>query len=113
MKKYTESDYKAAHKFCIRNSETLKNDKVCGCFYCLSVFSPKDIKRWLKEKRPIEKSNFSNGDVVVKDWEYREEQTAFCPFCEMDSVIGESCGYPITKEFLEEMNKYWFGVQGK
>ncbi len=113
MKNYTEADYKIAHEFCIRNSEMLKNDKVCGCFYCLSVFSPKEIKNCLKEKRPIEKSKFLNGDVVVKDWEYSEEQTALCPFCEIDSVIGESCGYPITREFLSGMNEYWFGIQRK
>ncbi len=113
MKKYTEADYKAAHKFSIRNSEKLKKDKACGCFYCLSVFSPKEIKNWLIEKRPIEKSNFSNGDVKVNKWEYSEEQTALCPFCQIDSVISESCGYSITREFLSEMNEYWFGGQGK
>ena len=113
MKNYTEADYKAAHKFCIRNSEKLKNDKVCGCFYCLSVFSPKDIKKWLKEKRPIKDSNADSSSANPKKIEYCEEMTALCPFCEIDSVMGESCGYPITREFLEKMNEFWFGGQDK
>ena len=29
-------------------------------------------------------------------------------YCDTDSVIGENSGYPITKEFLESMKKYWF-----
>ncbi len=108
MKNYTEADYKAAHKFCIRNSEKLKNDNVCGCFYCLSIFHPSEIKKWLKEKRPIETLNFSNNNLIVKEWEYMEEQTALCPFCNIDSLIGESSGYPITKDFLIKMKEYWF-----
>jgi hypothetical protein len=31
----------------------------------------------------------------------------------VDSVIGESSGFPITKEFLTEMNKKWFGNSKK
>lgn len=115
MKKFTEADYKAAHKFCIKNSEKLKGDKVCGCFYCLSVFSPKDIKSWLKEKRPINVSNVdaSRANATKIEFEYDGEMTALCPFCNIDSVIGESCGYVITKDFLSEMNEYWFSVKHK
>ena len=28
--------------------------------------------------------------------------------CDIDSVIGDSSGFPITKEFLKKMNEYWF-----
>ena len=34
--------------------------------------------------------------------------TAICPYCGIDSVIGEHSGYPITREFLEQMHQYWF-----
>ena len=37
-----------------------------------------------------------------------QEQTALCPECEIDSVIGSASGYPITKEFLERMHAHWF-----
>ncbi len=34
--------------------------------------------------------------------------TAICPYCRVDSIIGESSKYPITKEFLKMMKEYWF-----
>jgi len=35
-------------------------------------------------------------------------QTAECPYCEIDSVIGSASGYPISQEFLERMRAHWF-----
>jgi hypothetical protein len=31
-----------------------------------------------------------------------------CLYCPVDSEIGSASGFPITKEFLERMNAYWF-----
>ena len=76
----------AAHKFSLNNRPTLEKDSKCGCFHCLQIFNPSEIL----------------------DWEPDNCGTAVCPHCGIDSVIGESSGYPITREFLEEMNKYWF-----
>ena len=81
-----KSDLVAAHRYCTNNRESLKKDSVCGCFYCLKIFSPTEITEWIKDAN----------------------KTALCPYCEIDSVIGEGLGYPITKDFLEEMKKYWF-----
>ncbi|MCL2462716.1 MAG: cytoplasmic protein [Defluviitaleaceae bacterium] len=80
-----EADYIQAHKFSAYNKETLVKDNLCGCFYCLKVFDPKEITWW------VDKNN-----------------TAVCPYCLIDSIIGESSGYPITAEFLLKMKKYWF-----
>ena len=76
----------AAHEYCANNKESLQKDSVCGCFYCLAIFSPTEITEWIKD----------------------EKDTALCPCCGIDSVIGEGAGYPITKEFLREMKKHWF-----
>ena len=78
-------DYIESHKYCTGNKEQLKSDAVYGCFYCLKIFSPKEIEMWLAR-----------------------EGTALCPYCCVDSVIGESSGFPITKKFLKKMNEYWF-----
>ena len=78
-------DYIEAHEYCTRNKDDLQKDTICGCFYCLKIFSPKEIKMWLDR-----------------------EDTALCPYCCADSVIGESSGYPITREFLRKMKEYWF-----
>ncbi|MGN0181056.1 MAG: cytoplasmic protein [Candidatus Ornithomonoglobus sp.] len=75
-----------AHKFSSNHKKHLLHDTKCGCFYCLKIFDPKEITNWVE-------------DV---------SSTAICPYCGVDSVIGESSGYPITSEFLAEMKKYWF-----
>ena len=83
-------DYIAAHLFCGNHKPELEKDHVCGCFYCLNIFSPTEIEEWLIEDNPADKRG-----------------TAICPYCGIDSVIGESSGYPITKEFLQKMHDYW------
>lgn len=77
-----------AHKFCTNNREMLKNDSVCGCFYCLRIFSPDEITDWIHDK----------------------SETARCPYCGIDSVLPKSAGYTLTKEFLKDMYDYWFRV---
>ena len=76
----------AAHKFSSNNKEELQTDKICGCFYCLKIFNPIEIKDWIKDSK----------------------ETARCPYCGIDSVIGAHSGFPITAEFLSEMKEYWF-----
>lgn len=81
-----KNDYKEAHKFSANHKEQLMKDKICGCFYCISIFDPKEIKEWVAD---------TSG-------------TAICPYCGIDSVIGESSLYPITEKFLWEMYDRWF-----
>ena len=86
-----EPDYVKAHAFCNNHMDDLKKDEKCGCFYCMNIFSPGEIEEWIVDDNPCD-----------------ELGTAICPYCDIDSVIGESSGYPITKEFLKKMNEYWF-----
>ena len=86
-KKFSKNDIVSAHKYCTANFNMLSKDSLCGCFYCLEVFSPRNINFWINDK---------------------DGKTAVCPKCGIDSVISESSGYPLTKEFLSEMHKYWF-----
>lgn len=79
-------DYIKAHEYSSNHKEQLLNDKKCGCFYCLRIFNANEIEDWIED---------NSG-------------TAICPYCGIDSVIGESSGYPITKEFMEKMREYWF-----
>lgn len=79
-------DHIEAHKYSSNNKSQLEEERKCGCFYCITVFNSDEIEEWIDE-----------GDG-----------TAICPYCGMDSVIGEASGYPITKGFLKQMNEYWF-----
>ena len=74
-----------AREFSVHNRQALSSDQACGCFFCLRIFDAKEIN-WLDET----------------------DDTAMCPHCGIDAVIGESSGIPITKQFLKSMREYWF-----
>ena len=82
----SNKDIISAHDFCTNNMDSLREDKVCGCFYCMKIFSPDEIESYVED----------------------DSGTAICPYCGIDSVIGESSGYPITNDFLQQMKTYWF-----
>jgi len=80
---YKTEDVINAHKYSSNHKLELIKDDFCGCFFCLKIFNPIEISEWLAEK----------------------DGTAICPYCCTDSVIGKYSGFPIEKEFLEEMKK--------
>lgn len=86
MGNLSHDDVAKAHQFCTNNKPALMRDRVCGCFFCLNIFSPREIENWVEDS----------------------VDTAICPYCDVDSVIGESSGYPITKEFLTRMYRRYF-----
>ena len=90
-----KEDVIAAHKYCANHRKSILNSDICGCFYCISIFPPSEIEDWL--------------DVKEDETDINEAgQTALCPRCGIDSVVGSASGYPITKEFLIRMHDYWF-----
>ena len=80
-----DQDHHRAHGHCRNNREELHKCKLCGCFYCLGIYPPSEITEWV--------------DV---------DRTAICAKCGIDSVIGDTSGYPITAEFLQRMHDHWF-----
>lgn len=93
----TEDQLKAAHKHCFKNIEELTNSEVCGCFCCLKIFKPEEIKLWYDESKSNFVENPNSNDC-----------TAFCPFCETDALLGANSGYPVNREFLKQMQIRWF-----
>mgnify|MGYP003377894986 CR=1 FL=1 len=81
-------DIITAHKFCSNNRESILKSKECGCFYCLELFSPKEIVFWRSYKDGVGES-------------------ALCPRCRINSVIGDA-DLKFDISFLESMQKYWF-----
>lgn len=77
-------DLAKAKEHAVHNRQSLTTEQVCGCFFCQRIFDSKEI--------------------VWPD----ADDTAMCPYCGMDAVIGESSGLPITKQFLRSMREYWF-----
>lgn len=81
------SDTDIAHKTCIRNRALLLRSAQCGCFCCFAIYAPTEIREW------------TDG-----------EQTALCPRCGIDSMLGSASGWPIEREFLAKMYRAWFGT---
>ena len=51
------------------------------------------------------------GQYGIRSDELHADQVAvICPHCQIDSVIGSASGFPISKDFLTEMNEHWFGT---
>ena len=77
----------AAHEHSSRHKLEIEQSELCGCFYCIDVFPPSEIEDWI--------------DDGVDD-------TALCPRCGIDAVIGSASSYPIEKSFLRKMHSHWF-----
>jgi hypothetical protein len=80
----TEEELKSAHRRTLYNRKDLEASTEAGCFYCLATFSPSEVKEW---------------------WD--EGETALCPKCAMDSVIGNA-SVGLSSQFLSEMHSRWF-----
>lgn len=83
----SEHDLQKLNEQSVGNMELFEQEQKCGCFFCGKIFSSEEITQYIDDE---------------------EGDTAVCPFCKIDSVIGESCGYEITEELLKEMHDYWF-----
>ena len=85
-KKYSKEQLLKAYKCSMNNKKELGQSEKCGCFSCLTIFYPYEIKWWIQD----------------------ETGTAVCPYCYSDTVIGDVFGHPITREFLQEMKDFWY-----
>ncbi len=75
-----------AHAHSSYHRDELEKSTIVGCFDCLGTFSPGEITEWA-----------DGGD------------TAICPRCSVDAIIGDASGYPVTdSEFLSAMHNQWF-----
>lgn len=85
-----------AHKHATDNRSTIEASTVCGCFYCLHIFRPDEIMAWTG----LDLSRFDDPTATA--------DTAVCPSCGSESVIGNRSGYDIHAGFLSRMHEAWF-----
>ena len=80
-----------AHKRSFANRGEMEASQVCGCFSCFATFPPSDVWEWVQEGTD-------------------QDTTGFCPYCMLDTVIGNASGLPVEdREFLRAMNEKFFG----
>ncbi len=87
--KHPEEYLKKAHDACFENKKQILQSDQVGCFYCKRIYPAKDVVE----------------EDYVQD---KNDGTAMCPHCDIDSVIGDASGYNITTDFLEDMHEMWF-----
>ena len=79
------ADYqRMLHARCSNNRGALLDSRQCGCFFCLKIYDPGSITDWLND------------------------ETALCPYCNVDAVIPEGDDYLLEDSLLLAMKEYWF-----
>ena len=77
----------AALKHAVNNEDEVKASDQAGCFHCLEIFDISEIEDWVE------------GETGT---------SAVCPHCDVESVIGDAAGFPLTEEFLDELRQQHF-----
>jgi len=80
--------YTAALQHAVNHRVELDDSTHCGCFFCFRTFAASEIKIWIDK-----------------------EQTALCPRCGIDAVIGSASGFAIDDRFLRKLNIFKFGAR--
>ena len=90
-------DLLAAYRHASHNWAEIEASKSCGCCSCMQIFPPEDIVAWAG----LDFDQVDDPAAVAA-------QTALCPHCGSEAVIGDKSGYPINMQFLGSMNEAWF-----
>ena len=77
--------YEEIYKRSCRNHAELKQSLKCGCFSCGSIFDATEVEDYIDDGK-----------------------TALCPYCSVDSVIGDASGIEPNPKLLNELNKMYF-----
>ncbi len=75
-----------AHRHSIHHRAEIEASEICGCFYCLEMYPAS----------------------AITEWTDKENDTALCPTCGIDAVVGSASGLELTTPFLEAMRRHWF-----
>jgi hypothetical protein len=81
-----EREASRLHRHTRANRMELEASEVCGCIACERIYFPSEIVGWL------------------------DEETAVCPHCGVDAVVGSASGIPIMPGVLRRAHERWFLV---
>ena len=73
------------------NRDALFKSTECACVYCLKKFNPNEIMDWCND--------FG-----------KKENTAICPYCEIDSIIPNH-SFQYNDDLLKRWNHQGFGIK--
>lgn len=69
----------------MKNRRLVEQSTKAGCYCCLKIFDVSEIKNYTDE-----------------------DQTVICPYCEVDAVVGNMCGFALDEAILKKAQQYWF-----
>lgn len=75
----------AARQHASRHRAEIQVSARCGCYFCFHTFPQTDIKAWVDSN-----------------------QTALCPACGIDAVIGDASKHRLDSRFLRQMHTHCF-----
>ena len=74
-----------AHGHSLRNRAEIEKSEKCGCFSCVEIFDASEVQSWADNN-----------------------ETAVCPYCGIDAVIGDASGVQLSEELLNQMYEKYF-----
>jgi hypothetical protein len=83
--KPVNEDLESLYKHSSHHREEIARSRQCGCFSCTRLFPAEEI------------TDYVDGG-----------QTALCPYCGTDAVIGDACGTPLSEELMKAMKRKYF-----
>jgi hypothetical protein len=81
-----EREASLLHRHTRANRMELEASEVCGCIACERIYFPSEVVRWAAD------------------------ETAVCPHCGVDAVVGSASGIPIMPGVLRRAHARWFLV---
>ena len=81
----TELEMDNAYRRTLGNRKEIAKSSMCGCISCRTIFAAAEVVDFIDAG-----------------------QTALCPCCGVDAVIGDAAGVKLTAELLAAMNKKYF-----
>ena len=78
------------HTHCTANRKEVEASSRCACFYCQEVYCASEVYDF----------------IVEPSLDFKE--TALCPRCGVDTVIGDATGIPFYKELMEKLHQHYF-----
>lgn len=81
----TKEEMKEIHSHTLSNRKEIEASDNCACISCCEIFSSSEVIDYIDDG-----------------------ETALCPICGIDAVIGDCTGISMEKETLSELNKEFF-----
>jgi hypothetical protein len=76
---------KQIHNHTFKNRSEIAKSVLCHCIYCKEASPSSHVDEWADEG-----------------------ETALCPKCGVDSMVGDASGYEMTVPLLSALQDFWF-----